>query len=59
MSENNEPSDTTVVQKVKTWEAVGLDPRIENAILKMGWTTPTPVQAHAIPLVLEGASKSI
>lgn len=34
--------------------ALGLDPRVVRAATKRGFTTPTPVQAKAIPLALEG-----
>jgi ATP-dependent RNA helicase RhlE len=32
----------------------GLDPRIVAAVKAMGYTTPTPIQSKAIPLVLRG-----
>jgi superfamily II DNA/RNA helicase len=32
----------------------GLDPQILAAITEMGYTTPTPIQAKAIPIVLKG-----
>ncbi len=33
---------------------LGLDPRLMKAVGAMGYTTPTPIQNQAIPLVLEG-----
>ncbi len=32
----------------------GLDPRIVAAVKAMGYTTPTPIQSKAIPLVMQG-----
>lgn len=32
----------------------GLHPDIERAIIEMGYLTPTPIQAQAIPIVLTG-----
>jgi len=32
----------------------GLDPRIVGAVKSMGYTTPTPIQSKAIPIVLAG-----
>ncbi|MEF9995276.1 MAG: DEAD/DEAH box helicase, partial [Burkholderiaceae bacterium] len=32
----------------------GLDPQILAAIQEMGYTTPTPIQSKAIPVVLQG-----
>lgn len=37
-----------------TFEALGLDTRILKALAEEGYTTPTPIQAQAIPTVLEG-----
>ena len=31
-----------------------LDPRLQQAIMKEQFSTPTPVQSRAIPLALEG-----
>ena len=36
------------------FESFQLDPAILDALREMGYTTPTPVQEQAIPLVLEG-----
>jgi ATP-dependent RNA helicase RhlE len=32
----------------------GLDPRIVAAVKSMGYTTPTPIQSKAIPIVMQG-----
>ena len=37
-----------------TFEKLALHPSILKAITESGYTTPTPVQAQAIPLALEG-----
>ncbi len=35
-----------------TFEELGLGARVTNAVIASGYTTPTPIQAEAIPLVL-------
>ena len=37
-----------------TFEALGLDTRILQALAEEGYSTPTPIQAQSIPIVLEG-----
>ncbi len=37
-----------------TFNDLNLDPRILSAVEKLGFTTPTPIQEQAIPLVLSG-----
>jgi ATP-dependent RNA helicase RhlE len=37
-----------------TFDTLGLDPAILKAVSAEGYTTPTPIQAQAIPAVLEG-----
>lgn len=37
-----------------SFKSFNLDPRIENIIASEGYETPTPIQAQAIPVVLEG-----
>ncbi|WP_407935829.1 DEAD/DEAH box helicase [Cupriavidus necator] len=39
---------------VQTFESFGLDARILRALSDQGYTTPTPIQAQAIPVVLLG-----
>ncbi|HWT28274.1 MAG TPA: DEAD/DEAH box helicase, partial [Methylophilaceae bacterium] len=36
------------------FDALGLAPELLKALTDSGYTTPTPIQAQAIPLVLEG-----
>lgn len=38
----------------QTFEDLGLDSRILQAIAKEGFISPTPVQAQSVPLALEG-----
>jgi ATP-dependent RNA helicase DDX56/DBP9 len=40
--------------KPMTFENLGLDARLLQAIAKEKYATPTPIQAKAIPLALEG-----
>jgi len=37
------------------FDALGLDPQILSALKEQGYTTPTPIQAQSIPLLLEGS----
>jgi ATP-dependent RNA helicase RhlE len=37
-----------------TFEALGLSPDVMSAVRDAGYSTPTPIQAQAIPLVLKG-----
>ena len=37
-----------------SFEALGLSPEILRAVAESGYTTPTPIQAQAIPVVLAG-----
>ena len=37
-----------------TFESLGLSPALLRALAENGYTTPTPIQAEAIPLALAG-----
>ncbi|EKD36551.1 MAG: DEAD/DEAH box helicase protein, partial [uncultured bacterium] len=37
-----------------TFEELSLNPTILKAIIACGYTTPTPIQEQAIPLVMAG-----
>lgn len=37
------------------FDALGLDPQILSALKDQGYTTPTPIQAQSIPILLEGS----
>ncbi|XP_042490530.1 DEAD-box ATP-dependent RNA helicase 16-like [Macadamia integrifolia] len=41
-------------EEIKTFEELGLEPRLIRALTKKGITKPTPIQQVAIPLILEG-----
>ncbi len=47
-------SDTDVKTSTATFDQFGLAPDILKAIQDQGYTTPTPIQAQAIPVVLTG-----
>ncbi|WP_233862725.1 DEAD/DEAH box helicase [Paraburkholderia adhaesiva] len=47
-------SDTDVKPSTATFDQFGLAPEILKAIDEQGYTTPTPIQAQAIPVVLTG-----
>ncbi len=47
-------SDTAVQPSTSTFDQFGLAPDILKAIADQGYTTPTPIQAQAIPVVLAG-----
>ncbi|QGZ60980.1 DEAD/DEAH box helicase [Paraburkholderia acidisoli] len=47
-------SDTAVKPSTATFDQFGLAPDILRAIQDQGYTTPTPIQAQAIPVVLTG-----
>lgn len=39
---------------MKNFECLGLNPALAKSLVHMKYTTPTPIQAQAIPLALEG-----
>ncbi|KAI3859112.1 hypothetical protein MKW92_006136 [Papaver armeniacum] len=41
-------------EEIKTWEELGLDPRLISALNKNGIDKPTPIQISGISLILEG-----
>jgi superfamily II DNA/RNA helicase len=49
------PEDVAADEPVDiTFAELGLDPKIQKALDDMGYVTPTPIQARAIPSALEG-----
>lgn len=57
LNSDNVPSAQTRAEKDPpggTFEDLKLDPRLLQAVLKEKYLKPTPVQAAAIPLALEG-----
>ena len=49
-----EKKDITQEAKCTSFDALGLNQEIMGAVEELGYTAPTPVQAGAIPQVLEG-----
>ena len=47
-------SDPAVTPTTATFDQFGLAPEILRAVSEQGYTTPTPIQAQAIPVVLSG-----
>ena len=41
-------------RNMKQFNELGLSPEVLDAVTRLGYETPTPVQEQAIPLVLEG-----
>ncbi|KAG9140909.1 hypothetical protein Leryth_010435 [Lithospermum erythrorhizon] len=54
--ESNEEDNKIVVEeeKEKSFEELGIDARLVRALIKKSVEKPTPIQSHAIPLILEG-----
>ena len=50
-------SDTATTPTNATFDQFGLHADILKAIAEQGYTTPTPIQAEAIPVVLSGRDK--
>ncbi len=48
------PAFTFQNLRMSSFEQFGLDPRILSAVARMGYTSPTPIQVQAIPVVLRG-----
>ena len=49
-----EKKDMTQEAECTSFDALGLNQEIMGAVEELGYTVPTPVQAGAIPQVLEG-----
>lgn len=45
--------------EVKTFKSLGLCDQLVEAVAKLDWTNPTPIQVEAIPHALEGSSISL
>ena len=57
LDENDVPAPAEESKEAKkdlSFSDLALDPRLLQGILKQNFNTPTPVQAKAIPLALEG-----
>ena len=42
------------MEEIKNFEDLGLDPRIMQGIADLGFETPMPIQAKAIPIAMAG-----
>lgn len=49
-----EEDDKEEGEEEKSFEELGLDPRLVRALIKKGIKKPTPIQQSAIPFILEG-----
>ncbi len=49
-----EAANETTEGPAPTFEALGLSPRVLQAVEDAGYREPTPIQAQAIPLILQG-----
>eukprot|EP00353_Schmidingerella_taraikaensis_P010629 CAMPEP_0185591410 /NCGR_PEP_ID=MMETSP0434-20130131/64465_1 /TAXON_ID=626734 ORGANISM="Favella taraikaensis, Strain Fe Narragansett Bay" /NCGR_SAMPLE_ID=MMETSP0434 /ASSEMBLY_ACC=CAM_ASM_000379 /LENGTH=66 /DNA_ID=CAMNT_0028216399 /DNA_START=50 /DNA_END=247 /DNA_ORIENTATION=+ len=47
-------ADETGSEPKKTFDELGLGPKVLDAINQAGYTEPTPIQAQAIPEALNG-----
>jgi len=47
-------ADTTTAQEALTFADLGLSPKVLSAVTDAGYTTPTPIQAGAIPHAIQG-----
>jgi superfamily II DNA/RNA helicase len=54
MNDETAPEGATGFDSPSSFENLGLSPEILRAIAESGYTTPTPIQAAAIPVVLQG-----
>ncbi|KAL4644556.1 hypothetical protein ACB092_02G173000 [Castanea dentata] len=52
--ESKEEEEEEKEEEEKSFEELGLDPRLIRALTKKGIDKPTPIQQVAIPLILEG-----
>ena len=48
------PAPDTTVAVTQTFADIGLHPLILQAVIETGYTTPTPIQAQALPVVMQG-----
>ena len=52
--DNTQDSNATAVPPAPTFDELGLLPELLRAIKDAGYTTPTPIQTQAIPIILAG-----
>jgi ATP-dependent RNA helicase DDX56/DBP9 len=53
-TEANAAEEVKSADRDEDFENLNLDPRLRQALVKEKFSKPTPVQAKAIPLALEG-----
>ncbi|CAN6484687.1 unnamed protein product [Victoria cruziana] len=51
---DSKEADEEEEEEIRSFEEMGLDPRLIRALSKKGITQPTPIQSAAIPLILQG-----
>ena len=54
MQENAQTQETQTTEETLTFDSLGLKPELLKSIKFAGFTTPSPIQAQAIPVVLAG-----
>ncbi|VFR16275.1 ATP-dependent RNA helicase Bcep18194_A5658 [plant metagenome] len=54
MTQANTPSTEAAATAVATFADCGLHPDLQKAVAETGYTVPTPIQAQAIPVVMNG-----
>ncbi|WP_457743450.1 DEAD/DEAH box helicase [Sulfurimonas sp.] len=54
MQENAQTEETKQEEPTMTFDSLGLKPEILKSVKFAGFTTPSPIQADAIPIILEG-----
>jgi len=54
MQENAQTEETKNEEPIMTFDSLGLKPEILKSVKFAGFTTPSPIQADAIPIILEG-----
>ena len=54
MQENAQTEENTQEEKALTFDELGLKKEILKSVKYAGFTTPSPIQAQAIPIVIEG-----
>jgi superfamily II DNA/RNA helicase len=54
LDEHNVPKEVSFWDSAVTFDKLGLDSRLLQAVARAKFSTPTPIQARAIPLASEG-----
>ena len=55
-SDDEEPTEDAGDESLVTFDDLGLIPEVLEAVKKAGYETPSPIQAKAIPALLQGAN---